>query len=77
MAGSPVSSGGWEAQFFGPTDDESTHADRHPSSVAGMFDAHSSHGHVGGGVRSGEGIDGIRHSPNHGARSPDRETLTS
>jgi hypothetical protein len=48
VAGSPVSSGGWEASFFGPTDATVDATDRYPSSVAGKFDAHSSHGHVGG-----------------------------
>ena len=48
VAGSPVSSGGWEASFFGPTDATVDATDRYPSSVAGKFDAHSSQGHVGG-----------------------------
>ena len=43
VGGSPVSSGKWSGQFFG----EDTTVP--PTSVAGEFDAHSSHGHVAGG----------------------------
>ncbi len=46
VGGSPVSSGSWSGQFFGNTVDTLT---AHPKSVAGKFDAHSSHGHVAGG----------------------------
>jgi hypothetical protein len=47
VAGSPVNKGSWEGQFFGPND-TAIEAERYPGSVAGKFDAHSSHGHVGG-----------------------------
>ena len=47
VGGSPITSGGWEGQFFGNLDDPAT-ATSYPGSVAGKFDAHSSHGHVGG-----------------------------
>ena len=48
VGGSPVTSGVWEAQFFGsPAEAGMASADQ-PGSVAGKFDAHSSHGHVGG-----------------------------
>ena len=45
VGGSPVSSGSWSGQFFGENDAV-------PTSVAGEFDAHSSHGHVAGGFGS-------------------------
>ena len=44
VGGSPVSSGNWSGQFFGDTAEDAV-----PTSVAGEFDAHSSHGHVAGG----------------------------
>ena len=48
VAGSPVSSGGWEAQFFGDPAEDATGDALVPGAIAGKFDAHSSHGHVGG-----------------------------
>ena len=48
VGGSPVTSGSWNGEFFG--DNPATEdTDKHPLSVAGEFDAHSSHGHVAGG----------------------------
>ena len=52
VGGSPVTSGSWSGQFFGnpAADDTGTpDMDDYPLSVAGEFDAHSSHGHVAGG----------------------------
>jgi hypothetical protein len=52
VGGSPVNDGKWSGQFFGiPAADTGTPdaTDDYPNSVAGEFDAHSSHGHVAGG----------------------------
>ena len=52
VGGSPVTSGEWSGQFFGIPAADATDAvdamDDYPLSVAGEFDAHSSHGHVAG-----------------------------
>ena len=50
VGGSPVSTGSWEGQFYGDTADTEGANDTAalPKSVAGKFEAHSSHGHVGG-----------------------------
>ena len=53
VGGSPVTSGSWSGQFFGnpmdPTTDNTDDNEKlYPLSVAGEFDAHSSHGHVAG-----------------------------
>ncbi len=52
VGGSPVTSGKWNGQFFGIPAADATDAvddtDDYPLSVAGEFDAHSSHGHVAG-----------------------------
>ena len=48
VAGSPISSGDWTGQFFGNPAADATGNANMPGSVAGSFDAHSSHGHVGG-----------------------------
>ena len=46
VGGSPVTSGSWRGEFFG---NPATGTDPRPLSVAGEFEAHSSHGHVAGG----------------------------
>ena len=46
VGGSPVSSGSWEGQFYGNGDPDDVN--ELPASIAGKFEAHSSHGHVGG-----------------------------
>jgi len=48
VAGSPISSGDWTGQFFGNPAADATGNANTPGSVAGSFDAHSSHGHVAG-----------------------------
>ena len=51
VGGSPVNYGKWNGQFFGnPAADTGPPdpSDDYPNSVAGEFDAHSSHGHVAG-----------------------------
>ena len=48
VGGSPVTTGDWEGQFFGNPAAGAAAQDMHPGSVAGRFDAHSSHGHVRG-----------------------------
>ncbi len=48
VGGSPVTSGSWNGAFFGNAAADATGDDQHPGSVAGEFDAHSSHGHVAG-----------------------------
>ena len=49
VGGSPVTSGKWSAQFFGnPAVGDVDATLDYPLSVAGEFDAHSSHGHVAG-----------------------------
>ncbi len=48
VGGSPVTSGSWEGAFFGNPAENAMDDDAHPGSVAGEFDAHSSHGHVAG-----------------------------
>ena len=50
MGGSPVTSGSWKGAFFGiPAADAAEANVQYPLSVAGEFEAHSSHGHVAGG----------------------------
>ena len=53
VGGSPVNSGSWSGQFFGTPVDPTPQVDTdneklYPLTVAGEFDAHSSHGHVAG-----------------------------